>query len=75
MKQFSTRHGVGLSTLSKWLQQERRTGKPAVSFEEVVVPTAATKWAVEVTSPKGWVVRLQDSSAIRNLPKVLRVLC
>ena len=69
------RHGVGLSTLSKWLQQERRTGKPAVSFQEVVVPTAAPKWAVEVVSPKGWTVRVQDNSAIRTLPKVLRVLC
>ena len=75
VKQFAMRHGVGLSTLSKWLQDERRTGKPAVSFQEVVVPTAATKWAVEVVSPKGWTVRLQDSAAIRSLPKVLRVLC
>ena len=75
VKQFATRHGVGLSTLSKWLQDERRVGKPAVSFQEVVLPTSATKWAVEVVSPKGWTVRLQDSSAIRTLPKVLRALC
>ena len=74
-KDFAARHGLGFSTLSNWLQQEHRTGKPAVSFQEVVVPTAATKWAVEVTSPKGWTVRLQDSSAIRTLPKVLRALC
>ena len=75
VKQFASRHGVGLSMLSNWLRQERRTGKPAVSFQEVVVPTAATKWAVEVTSPKGWTVLLNDSSAIRSFPKVLRVLC
>ena len=75
MKQFALRHGVGLSTLSKWLQDERRGGKPAVSFQEVVMPTAGAKWAVEITSPKGWTVRLQDSSAIRTLPKVLRALC
>jgi transposase-like protein len=75
VKQFATRHGVGLSTLSKWLQQERLSGKPAVNFQEVVVPHAAPKWAVEITSSKGWTVRLQDSSAIRSLSKVLRVLC
>jgi len=75
VKQFATRHGVGLSTLSKWLQQERHTGDTAVSFQEVIVPTVATKWAVEVTSHKGWTVRLNDSSAIRSLPKVLRALC
>ena len=75
MKQFAARHGIGLSTLTKWLQIERRSGKPAVSFQEVVMPTAGAKWAVEITSPKGWTVRLQDSSAIRTLPKVLRALC
>jgi hypothetical protein len=40
VKKFATQHGVGLSTLSKWLQQERRGGDPAMSFQEVVVPTA-----------------------------------
>ena len=74
-KEFAARHGVGFSTLSKWLQDERRTGDPAVSFQEVVMPPAAMRWAVEVTSPKGWTVRLNDSSAIRSLPKVLRALC
>ncbi len=74
-KEFAARHGVGFSTLSKWLQDERHAGKPAVSFQEMVMPTAATKWAVEVTSPKGWTVRLNDSSAIPSLPKVLRALC
>ena len=75
MKQFAARHGIGLSTLTKWLQLERRTGDRVVSFQEVAVPHATPKWAVEVVSPKGWTVRLQDSSAIRTLPKVLRALC
>jgi transposase-like protein len=74
-KEFAARHGVGFSTLSKWLQDEHRTGDPAVSFQEMVVPTAAMRWAVEVISPKGWTVRLNDSSAIPSLPKVLRALC
>src|SRR5271168_1127366 len=74
-KEFAARHGVGFSTLSKWLQDERRTGDPAVSFQEVVMPPTDTRWAVEVISPKGWTVRLNDSSAIRSLPKVLRALC
>ena len=72
-KAFALRHGIGLSTLSKWLRQERRSCDPAVNFQEVVVP--ASRWAVEVVSPKGWTVRLQESSAIRTLPKVLRALC
>jgi transposase-like protein len=75
VKQFATRHGVGLSTLSKWLEKERRGGDPAMSFQEVVVPPAAPKWAAEFISPKGWTVRLHDSSAIRTMPKVLRALC
>jgi hypothetical protein len=75
VKQFAARHEIGLSTLTKWLQLERRTGDPVVRFQEVVAPHATPKWAVEVISPKGWTVRLQDNSAIRSLPKVLRVLC
>ena len=74
-KEFAARYRVGFSTLSKWLQDERRTGHPAVSFQEVVMPPAAMRWAVEVISPKGWTVRLNDSSAIRTLPRVLRALC
>ena len=35
---FAARHGVGLSTLGKWLQQERLTGQPSVGFEEVMLP-------------------------------------
>ena len=74
-RDFAARHGVGLSTLSKWLRLERAADEPSVEFRELVMPTAGAKWAVEITSPKGWTVRLQDSSAIRTLPKVLRALC
>ena len=73
-KDFAARHGIGFSTLSKWLQQECRTGDPAVSFQEVVLPTAAPRWAVEAVSPQGWTVRLHDGSAIQTLPQVLRAL-
>jgi hypothetical protein len=50
------RHGIEFSTLSKWLHQERLAHDPAVNFQEVVLPTPGTRWAVEVISPQGWTV-------------------
>ena len=74
-REFASRHGVGLSTLSKWLRSEGKATLPRVKFQELALPNAAPGWAVEVVSPKGWTVRLQESSAIRTLPRVLRALC
>jgi transposase-like protein len=68
LKQFATRHSVGLSTLSKWLRLERASGAPAVKFQEVVLPKATSPWPVEVVSPQGWIVRLQNGSDVQMLP-------
>jgi transposase-like protein len=71
---FATQHGVGLSTLSKWLRLERETPAPKVKFQEVRLPNPTSRWPVEFVSPQGWIVRLQNGSDIQSLPALLRAL-
>ena len=52
-RDFATRHGVGLSTLSKWLRVENEVGSPPVKFQEVILPDTPMRYAVEVVSPQG----------------------
>lgn len=73
-RDFATRYGVGLSTLSKWLRVESKAAEPPVQFQEVVVPNMPMRYAVEVVSPQGWTVRLQNSSEIETLAQVLQAL-
>ena len=73
-RDFAARHGVGLSTLSKWLRLERDVGPAKVSFQEVRLPTPTPRWPIEVVSPQGWIVRLQNSSEMQMLPQLLRAL-
>jgi transposase-like protein len=72
--EFATQHGVGLSTLSKWLRLEREAPAPKVKFQEVRLPSPASRWPVEVVSPQGWIVRLQNGSDVKPLPELLRAL-
>jgi transposase-like protein len=72
--EFATQHGVGLSTLSKWLRLEREAPGPKVKFHEVRLPSPAARWPVEVVSPQGWIVRLQNGSDVKSLPELLRAL-
>ncbi len=74
LKEFATLHGVGLSTLSKWLRLERDAVLAKVKFQEVRLPNPASRWPVEVVSPQGWIVRLQNSSDVQQLPELLRAL-
>lgn len=75
-REFAARHGVGLSTLGKWLQQERTTGQPSVSFEEVMLPNSPIRWALEIVNPQGWTVRLAQSSDLETLcPLLLPLPC
>jgi transposase-like protein len=75
-REFAARHGVGLSTLAKWLQQERRAGQPAVRFEEVMLPNSPMRWALEIVNPQGWTVRLAQSSDLETLcPLLLPLPC
>jgi len=73
-REFAAREGIGLSTLIKWLQQERTTGQPSVAFQEVVLPGAVGRWALEVVSPQGWTLRLQTTAGAERLASLLRTL-
>jgi len=73
-RDFATRYGVGLSTLSKWLRVENEAAPPPMNFQEVMLPNMPMRYAVEVVSPQGWTVRLQNSSEIETLAQVLRAL-
>lgn len=73
-RDFATRYGVGLSTLSKWLRCEDKVTLPPVKFKEVVLPNMPLRYAVEVVSPQGWTVRLQNTSEIQSLPQLLQAL-
>jgi len=73
-RDFAGCHGVGLSTLSKWFRVESETPSPPVKFQEVTMPKMPLRYAVEVVSPQGWTVRLQNSSEIQTLSQLLQAL-
>src|SRR5271156_5606447 len=64
-RDFAGKHGVGLSTLSKWLRVENEAPSP---------PKMSQRYAVEVVSPQGWTVRLQSGSDLQQLPALLQAL-
>lgn len=75
-REFAARHGVGLSTLGKWLEQERAAGQPSISFKEVMLPNSPMQWALEIVNPQGWTVRLAQSSDLETLcPLLLPLPC
>ena len=73
-RDFASQHGVGLSTLVKWLRLERDAEPSKVKFQEVRLPNPVPRWPVEVVSPHGWIVRLQNGSDVQHLPQVLQAL-
>jgi transposase-like protein len=73
-RDFAARHGVGLSTLSKWLRSEDKTALAPMKFQEVTLPHTPLRYAVELVSPQGWTVRLQNASDIESLPQLLQAL-
>jgi hypothetical protein len=73
-RDFANGHGVGLSTLNKWLRLERNAAPPKMKFKEVGLLNPASRWPVEVVSPQGWIVRLQAGSAVEMLPELLQAL-
>jgi len=73
-RDFATRHGVGLSTLSKWLRCEDKITLPPMKFHEVTLPHTPLRYSVELVSPQGWTVRLQNTSDIESLPQLLQAL-
>jgi len=73
-RDFANAHGVGLFTLSKWLRLERKIAPAKVKFKEIGLLKPASSWPVEVVSPQGWIVRLQNDSAVEMLPELLLAL-
>ena len=73
-RDFANRHGIGLSTLVKWLRLERDAVPTKVKFQEVRLPNPPSGCPVEVVSPHGWIVRLQNGSDVQQLPSLLRAL-
>jgi transposase-like protein len=73
-REFATQHGIGMSTPSNWLRLEHDAIPPKVKFQEVRLPNPISRWPVELVSPQGWVVRLQNGSDVQQLPEVLRAL-
>ena|ERR1019366_6131300 len=72
--EFATQHAIGMSTLSKWLRLERAAVPTRVKFQEVRLPSPASRWPVEIISPQGWIVRLQNGSDVQMLPELLWAL-
>ena len=60
-EEFAGQYGLGLSTLARWLRQEREGAISSrhqhVAFAEVPV-TVGPRWVAEVVRPDGWTVRL-----------------
>lgn len=73
-REFAAREGIGLSTLVKWLQQECSDGPASVKFQEMVLPSTAGGWAVEVVHPRGWIVRLARVDDAQSLSPLLGAL-
>jgi transposase-like protein len=73
-RDFASRHGVGLSTLSKWLRCENKTAMPSVEFQEVTLPHTPLRYSVELVSPQGWTIRLQNTVDVESLPQLLQAL-
>jgi hypothetical protein len=56
------------------LRLERDAVPAKVKFQEVRLPNPTPRWPIEVVSPQGWIVRLQNTSELQALPQVLRAL-
>jgi hypothetical protein len=75
---FARRHGVGVSTLGKWLTDARAPARrPApVEFREMrlagVASVAAIPWAMEVEGVGGLTVRCREALSVQDLAALLR---
>jgi hypothetical protein len=72
--EFAAQHNIGLSTLNRWLRLEREAVPTKVKFQEARIPAPTSRWPIEVVSPQGWIVRLQNGSDVQMLPELLRAV-
>lgn len=81
-RDFVQSHGLGLSTLTQWLRQERLSGiqpdgrNGAVPFQEVSLRPqfSSTGWAAEVALRDGAVLRLGAQASVAWATELLQVL-
>jgi len=81
-RDFVQSHGLGLSTLTKWLRTERRTGvqpperNGSVPFQEVNLrpPFRPTGWAAEVALADGAVLRLSAQADVAWATELFQAL-
>jgi hypothetical protein len=75
---FAERHGVGVSTLGKWLTDARATSCRAapVVFREMrlagIASATAIPWAMEVEGVGGLTVRCREALSVQDLAALLR---
>ena len=77
-REFAERHRLGLSTLRKWIAQDRiraspgRNGKPVWQELKLGAVPGAMRWAAEVVRPDGYVVRVAHDVPGGLLEELLR---
>ena len=73
---FAQRHGVGLSTLGKWLTEARASWRQPtqVAFREMKLAEVASApaWAMEVEGADGVTVRCREALSVQDLAALLR---
>ena len=74
---FARRHGVGVSTLGKWLTDAGATSRrpSPVVFREMpwagMASAAAIPWAIEVEGVGGVTVRCREALSVEDLIRLL----
>jgi len=77
-REFAERHGLGLSTLRKWITQAGSQvlagehGKRVWQELKLEGVLGATRWAAEVVRPDGFVVRVAQDAPSALLEVLLR---
>jgi len=76
-KAFARRHGLGISTLGRWLTEARANYRPTpLVFREVraagVSSDPAIRWAMEVEGASGLTVRCREALSVQDLITLLR---
>lgn len=75
-REFAVREGIGLSTFQNWLRHPKAGRKPSLAFpfQELLLPTGAAPWSLEIISPTRWTLRLASRPPTELLQELLHVL-
>jgi len=77
--EFAARHRLGLSTLRKWITQDRAQAladakaKPVWQELKLDGLPRTSGWAAEVVRPDGWVVRVSHDAPASLVAELLQV--